>query len=243
MLDGNPPFQAKSEYAIFQKILKLEFQFPEGFPLLAQDFISKLLVINSKERLGAQDFGGYPSIKGHQLFASVDFESLYLTTPPRPSNCAADDVVDSASNTEDFTADAEPGLGGQQLSRLLGLQLSDETPTVITTNASSPPIISAALSKETPVSSVPTKSKTTVQWPTDEQQLQARLVQQQETIPQWHNLVDKKLILKQGLVDKRKVTQNCEIGVGFCLVQLARLIFLRHIFREFSASLGGECFY
>ena len=29
--------------------------------------------------------------------------------------------------------------------------------------------------------------------------------QQKESIPQWHNLVDKKLILKQGLIDKRKV--------------------------------------
>lgn len=63
MLDGNPPFQARhvwaviekktkllndlsyrSEYAIFQKILKLEFDFPANFPEVAKDFVTKLLV-------------------------------------------------------------------------------------------------------------------------------------------------------------------------------------------------------
>jgi len=44
MLEGNPPFQARSDYALFQKILKLEFEYPSDFPTIAKDFISKLLV-------------------------------------------------------------------------------------------------------------------------------------------------------------------------------------------------------
>jgi hypothetical protein len=51
----------------------------------------------------------------------------------------------------------------------------------------------------------PPAKKGLIHFPENEQQLQARLLQQQKTQPQWHNLVDKKLILKQGLIDKRKV--------------------------------------
>jgi len=187
MLEGNPPFQARSDYALFQKILKLEFEYPSDFPTIAKDFISKLLIINSDDRLGAQDFGGYPSIKNHKFFESTEFENLYLTVPPLPSNLKTS-VDEEASNLDEFQ-DAEPGLGGQQLSRLLGLQLNDENITLTATNN---------------VKSTQQLKRTVVNIPENDGQLQARLQAQQESLPQWHTLVDKKLILKQGLVDKRK---------------------------------------
>lgn len=34
----------RSDYALFQKILKLEFEYPRDFPTEAKDLISKLLV-------------------------------------------------------------------------------------------------------------------------------------------------------------------------------------------------------
>jgi len=37
-------FYFRSDYALFQKILKLEFEYPANFPADAKDFISKLLV-------------------------------------------------------------------------------------------------------------------------------------------------------------------------------------------------------
>ena len=161
-------------------------------------------MIDSKERLGAQDFGGYPSIKKHRFFQSIDFDTLYLKTPPCPSKCR--DVVDLVSESSDPSEflNAEPGLSGQQLSKLLGLQLNDE-PSDASRNSA------PTLSKEIPsisstnsVPPLPTK-KSLINFPANEHQLQARLIQQKESIPQWHNLVDKKLILKQGLIDKRKV--------------------------------------
>jgi len=97
-------------------------------------------------------------------------------------------VDEEASNLDEFQ-DAEPGLGGQQLSRLLGLQLNDENITLTATNN---------------VKSTQQLKRTVVNIPENDGQLQARLQAQQESLPQWHTLVDKKLILKQGLVDKRK---------------------------------------
>lgn len=44
MVSGLPPFRARSEYKIFQKIMALEYEFPEGFDADAQDLVQKLLV-------------------------------------------------------------------------------------------------------------------------------------------------------------------------------------------------------
>lgn len=161
-------------------------------------------MIDSKERLGAQDFGGYPSIKKHRFFESIDFDTLYLKTPPWPSKCR--DVAELASEESDPSEflNAEPGLSGQQLSKLLGLQLNDEPSDPCRNSASPSKDTLSTTSTANSVLPQPIK-KGLVNFPGNEQQLQARLLQQQETQPQWHNLVDKQLILKQGLIDKRKV--------------------------------------
>ena len=44
VLGGRPPFQARTEYLMFQKIVNLEYEFPLGFPADAKDLIEKLLV-------------------------------------------------------------------------------------------------------------------------------------------------------------------------------------------------------
>lgn len=44
MLAGRPPFQARTEYLMFQKIINLQYEFPLGFPADAKDLVEKLLV-------------------------------------------------------------------------------------------------------------------------------------------------------------------------------------------------------
>ena len=103
MLTGLPPFQSQSEYLIFQKIQKLEYSFHEGFDENAMNLIKRLLVrdkrklfqneftvtrlnslqvIEPTDRIGARDARPYSSIRNHAFFEGVDFESLYLATPP-----------------------------------------------------------------------------------------------------------------------------------------------------------------
>jgi len=220
MVEGQPPFQGRSEYAIFQKILKLEFKYPLGFPAVVTDLISKLLVIDSKQRLGAQDIGGYASIKEHEFFKSIDFESLHLKTPPRPSGYTdSDDELAPTSHSPEFQG-VEPGLGGQQLSRLLGFQLNDDSILVNSTSETKPPetklsetavksplptaaTVSTAITTTLPAKVVQSK-RTLLNIPATEEQLDLRLKHQQENLSQWHHIVEKKLILKQGLIDKRK---------------------------------------
>ena len=82
MLTGLPPFQSQSEYLIFQKIQKLEYSFHEGFDEKAKDLIRKLLIIEPEERLGTNDSVYYTSIRSHDFFSGVDFETLAGSTPP-----------------------------------------------------------------------------------------------------------------------------------------------------------------
>ncbi|KAK9502612.1 hypothetical protein O3M35_011349 [Rhynocoris fuscipes] len=119
MISGLPPFRARSEYAIFQKITKLDYEFPDGFDSEARDLVEKLLVLNANERLGAKDTKGYPSIRSHPMFNGIDFDNLLTTTPPAISPYLPND------DNYKFPDDLEPGLD-QQLSRLLGLESDDE---------------------------------------------------------------------------------------------------------------------
>ncbi|KAK9241254.1 kinase-like domain-containing protein, partial [Lipomyces kononenkoae] len=86
LLCGKPPFKASNEYQTFQKIIKLEYSFPAGFPNVAQDLVSKLLVTEPVQRLTIKQ------IKAHPFFADVAFgPELWSRKAPRlaPNTIAA----------------------------------------------------------------------------------------------------------------------------------------------------------
>jgi serine/threonine protein kinase len=58
---GFPPFLGKSDYLIFIKSTEANFTFPEGIvPPLAQDLISKLIVVDSNQRLSLEEVYNHP---------------------------------------------------------------------------------------------------------------------------------------------------------------------------------------
>lgn len=59
----------RHEYHIFQKIQKLEYSFPGGYPETARDLVSRLLRLEPTERLGAPTAGGYSALKAHAFFS------------------------------------------------------------------------------------------------------------------------------------------------------------------------------
>ncbi|GAA5838956.1 hypothetical protein JCM9279_002550, partial [Rhodotorula babjevae] len=72
VLGGRPPFQARTEYLMFQKIVNLEYEFPLGFPADAKDLIEKLLVVDPKARLGGDpaNGNGIEAVMAHPFFTS-----------------------------------------------------------------------------------------------------------------------------------------------------------------------------
>ncbi|KAK3875040.1 hypothetical protein Pcinc_020074 [Petrolisthes cinctipes] len=184
MVSGLPPFRSKSEYFIYQKILKLEYDFPDGFCEVAKDLVQKLLVIKSEDRLGAKDKESYPSIRAHPLFNGLDFEALHEITPPK--------VAPNLPHTENeiqWDLRNQPGLNSLELELEFGLDLEDDKSES-----------KSAKSTDPGASRKPVKKNLADVSPED---YVLRLAEQ-ERENKWHRFTEGNLILKQGLMDKRK---------------------------------------
>ncbi|KAL9114048.1 MAG: hypothetical protein Q9227_001820 [Pyrenula ochraceoflavens] len=78
LLAGRPPFKASNEYQTFQKIVALNYEFPKGFPKVAQDLVERLLVLDPTQRLPIEH------IKNHEFFDGVTWgPSLWNQKAPR----------------------------------------------------------------------------------------------------------------------------------------------------------------
>ncbi|KAG0225306.1 pkb-activating kinase-like protein [Actinomortierella wolfii] len=81
LLAGRPPFKGSNEYQTFQKIVKLEYSFPPGFPRTAMDIVSKLLVLDPNQRLGGN--GRVEELKMHEFYHGVDWSRLWKDPAPK----------------------------------------------------------------------------------------------------------------------------------------------------------------
>ncbi|KAF9102130.1 pkb-activating kinase-like protein [Mortierella sp. AM989] len=81
LLAGRPPFKGSNEYQTFQKIVKLEFSFPAGFPKAAMDLVSRLLVHDPNERLGANNT--IEKLKQHPFFEGIEWTDLWNQPAPK----------------------------------------------------------------------------------------------------------------------------------------------------------------
>jgi 3-phosphoinositide dependent protein kinase-1 len=78
LLAGRPPFKAGNEYQTFQKIVGLDYVFPEGFPPLAKDLVERLLVLDPLTRLPMEH------IKNHAFFDGIMWgKGLWKQKAPR----------------------------------------------------------------------------------------------------------------------------------------------------------------
>lgn len=78
LIAGRPPFKAANEYLTFQKILSLQYTFPDGFPPAARDLVERLLVLEPSNRLPIEH------IKNHEFFDGVTWgKALWRHKPPR----------------------------------------------------------------------------------------------------------------------------------------------------------------
>lgn len=80
MIAGKPPFKATNEYLTFQKIVKLQYAFTAGFPMIIRDLVKRILKLNPKDRLTIKE------IQNHYFFQGIDFmnseNSVWSVDPP-----------------------------------------------------------------------------------------------------------------------------------------------------------------
>lgn len=130
MLAGTTPFKGPTEYLIFQKILNVEYDFPENFNESAKDLITKLLRFNPRDRLGFNDpkENMYQSIKNHPFFKDIDWNSnLYRQKPPEMNRGAETNGNDGDGDDFHIAHNVEPGLGEDQLKRILQDEFGSST--------------------------------------------------------------------------------------------------------------------
>ena len=78
LLAGRPPFKAANEYLTFQKIISLEYTFPQGFPPVARDLVERLLVLEPSRRLTIDH------VKNHEFFHGIKWgKGLWDQKPPK----------------------------------------------------------------------------------------------------------------------------------------------------------------
>lgn len=75
LLCGRTPFKEETPMKMYEKIVKQEYIFPEGFDLRAKSLISRLLQKDVKKRWGCFD-RGVGDIKEHGFFDLVNWEYL-----------------------------------------------------------------------------------------------------------------------------------------------------------------------
>ncbi|XP_040295298.1 3-phosphoinositide-dependent protein kinase 1 [Bufo bufo] len=198
LVAGLPPFRAGNEYLIFQKIIKLEYDFPEKFFPRAKDLVEKLLVLDPTKRLGCEEMGGYGPLKAHSFFDGITWQDLHLQTPPKLTAylpAMAEDDEEFYGNYDDL------------LSQFGGMQVAS--------SVSSSSVSSQTLPTPEPIQ--PQRSGSNIeqyihdldnnsfeldlQFSEEEKRL---LLEKQAGGNQWHQFVENNLILKMGPVDKRK---------------------------------------
>lgn len=125
MISGLPPFRAGTEYLIFQKVLKVDMSFPEGFDSVAADLVEQLIRLEPQERLGAHDFGDvYESIRRHPFFDGIEWATLRNQIPPPIypylPGLEADEKQREQYRVPEYI---EPGFDDKQLTRLIGIEI------------------------------------------------------------------------------------------------------------------------
>jgi 3-phosphoinositide dependent protein kinase-1 len=97
LIERRSPFRAENEYLTFQRILRLDLNFPQGFPEDARDLITKLLQRNPSSRLGAPP-NSLSDIRKHPFFNGIDFENI--NSMEAPSRTRDKILIESKSYTD-----------------------------------------------------------------------------------------------------------------------------------------------
>ncbi|XP_045318281.1 3-phosphoinositide-dependent protein kinase 1 isoform X1 [Leopardus geoffroyi] len=193
LVAGLPPFRAGNEYLIFQKIIKLEYDFPEKFFPKARDLVEKLLVLDATKRLGCEEMGGYGPLQAHPFFESISWENLQHQTPPKLTAylpAMSEDDEDCYGNYDNLLSQ----FGCMQVST------SSSSHCLPASDTGLPP--AAGSNIEQYIHDLDTNSfELDLQFSQDEKRL---LLEKQASGNPWHQFVENNLILKMGPVDKRK---------------------------------------
>jgi 3-phosphoinositide dependent protein kinase-1 len=80
MVMGKTPFQAATEYLIFEKIKNCELKIGKQVDSDTQDLIEKLIVFDYNKRFGAGrpgEWNDMNALKSHPFFKGIEWDTLF----------------------------------------------------------------------------------------------------------------------------------------------------------------------
>lgn len=102
MLVGVPPFYTKNRQKLYNNIKNAELKLEDWLSDSAKDILTKLLVKNPEDRLGAGE-NDAQDIKSHPWFANISWEDIYNKTQKPPYTPQLDDMADVKHFCTGFT--------------------------------------------------------------------------------------------------------------------------------------------
>ncbi|XP_029583631.1 3-phosphoinositide-dependent protein kinase 1 isoform X4 [Salmo trutta] len=199
LVAGLPPFRAGNDYLKFQKIIKLEYEFPDKFFPNAKDLVEQLLCLDPSNRLGCEEMGGYNPLRAHFFFKAVTWENLHLQTPPKLTSylpAMAEDDEDYYGNYDDLLS---------QFSNMQVVHSRSFQPLFVANPSPIPnsnPAQRTNSNIEQYIHDLDNNSfELDLQFSIEVKRL---LLEKQTSRNPWNQFVENNLILKMGPVDKRK---------------------------------------
>lgn len=106
MLIGVPPFYTKNRQKLYHNIANAELKLEDWLSDNAKDLLSKLLVKDPEERLGAGESDSQ-EIKDHPWFANISWDDIYNKSQKPPYTPQLDNESDVKHFCKGFT-DTDP---------------------------------------------------------------------------------------------------------------------------------------
>ncbi|CAF0900596.1 unnamed protein product [Adineta steineri] len=227
MTTGKHLFRGHHEYDIYNAVARVSYKLPDDFPPLITDLVQNLVRLEPSERLGSEETGGMEKLKSHAFFSQFSYDTKWgnllnqrspletkvkLSSRPKLSNdeletmsSGFDDRVEARLIGLRMASDAPNGIDAI-VTGSSNISLSNETSSLHETDNQS--TLSDQSSTKSMYNSPSSNSSFNNNAPVVARRLQmpdhALSLSEQASKNVYHKFVQNNLIIKQGILDKKK---------------------------------------
>jgi len=217
MVTGKHLFYGSYEYDIYNAVVNARYTFPNDFPPVISDLVSKLLRVDPTERLGSEETGGMERLKSHLFFSQFGYETKWTNLLQEKSPLENRPKFSSRPTlTDEELQNMSAGFDARVEARLIGLRMASDgiTATIAGLPSNGESNRQSSISDQSlySQSSTYTSYSSNISFNSNAP-ITARRVQspdyslslsEQVTKNVYHKFVQNNLIIRQGLLDKKK---------------------------------------
>ncbi|CAF3364239.1 unnamed protein product [Rotaria sp. Silwood1] len=229
MATGKHLFRGHHEYDIYNAVVRVSYKLSDDFPTLLGDLVQKLVRLEPHERLGSEETGGMKKLKEHPFFSEFSYDTKWDHLLNQRSPLEAKLKLSSRPQlSDDELKTMSSGFDARVEARLIGLRMAadgpDELSSIITRSLNLSLSNDRSSLQEThypnSLSDQSTRSSSytspssngsfnnNINAPVTARRLQlpdhTLSLSEQASKNIYHKFVQNNLIIKQGILDKKK---------------------------------------